>query len=396
MQFTVRTFDPRRSTATELALEGPSEGAVRDRVLADGLVVLDVRPARQFALRFGESGRTRVRLFCIEVAALLRAGLSLPEAIGSLAVRGQSSDATLHRQLHERLVSGMRFSDALDQVSERFPPILVAAVRAGERTSRVADALEEFARYDEAVDSLRRRAINASVYPAMVVGFGFVVALFLIGYVVPRFARIYETTTVTASTATRVLLHLGAMIDAHRLLVGLALLALAALAVWVTSKEDLRARVAMSLTRVGPVARIARGYHLARIAQALSMLLRGGYPLPEAMRLARALALRRDLQQGMDAATVDVNEGRLISQAWVAHGLGGEFDRRLLQAGERTGELGTVFDAMARAYTRDVETAMERASRLIEPALLMAVAVFIGLIVVLMYMPIFDLTGTLQ
>lgn len=396
MRFKARVFDPDRAIATELALNAASESAVRERVAADGLVVLDVRPERGLALRSSHAGHTGIRIFCIEVAALLRAGLSLPEAIGSLAVRSQSADAELHRRLLERLMAGARFSDALEQVSERFPAILVAAVRASERTSRVADALEEFARYDEAIDALRRRAINAAVYPGMVVGFGFLVSLFLLGYVVPRFARIYETTTATASAATRLLLQVGLLIDAHRLLIAFALLALTCLVLWLSSRSEFRERAAALLTRSGPLRRIARDYQLARITQALAMLLRGGYPLPDAMRLARALAVRSDLARGLDAALIEVTEGRLLSQAWGAHGLGGEFDRRLLQAGERTGELGTVFDAISKAYSRDVETEMERASRLIEPALLMAVALVIGLIVVLMYMPIFDLAGTLQ
>jgi general secretion pathway protein F len=396
MQFAVRAYDPTLSAARSVVMEATSAAAALEQVRAQGLVALEVRSARRFALQFGQGRRARVRLFCIEVAALLRAGLSLPEALGSLAVRSSVSDAILHRQLHEHLTNGMRLSDALEQVSERFPPILVAAVRAGERTSKVADALEEFARFDEAVDTLRRRAINAAVYPAMVVGFGFLVALFLLGYVVPRFARIYETTAVTASAATRVLLMLGATIDQHRLAIGAGAVAIAVALLWVLSREDLRARALRWLTAFGLAAWIARRYQLARITQALSMLLRGGYPLPDALRLARALALRNDLAAGMDRVLVDVNEGRVVSHAWVAHGLGGEFDRRLLAAGERTGELGTVFDALSQAYTRDVETAMERASRFIEPALLMVVAVLIGCIVVLMYMPIFDLSGALR
>jgi general secretion pathway protein F len=396
MRFQARVFDPARAVAADVVRDAPSENELREHLVADGMVVLDVRPERRLVFNRAQAGHGGIRIFCIEVAALLRAGLSLPEAIGSLAVRAQNADAALHRQLHERLMAGARFSDALEQASARFPAILVAAVRASERTSRVADALEEFARYDEAIDALRRRAINAAVYPAMVVGFGLLVSLFLLGYVVPRFARIYESTSATASVATRLLLKVGSLIDGHRLLIGLALLAVAGFVVWICSKSEFRARAAIVLTRAGPLRRIARGYQLARITQALAMLLRGGYPLPDAMRLARALAVRPDLAKGLDAALVEVTEGRLLSQAWGAQGLGGEFDRRLLQAGERTGELGTIFDAISQAYSRDVETAMERASRLIEPAMLMAVALVIGLIVVLMYMPIFDLAGTLQ
>jgi general secretion pathway protein F len=396
MRFHVRVFDASTSAASSVVLEGASDAAVRDEVQSRGLVVLDVRRAAGFLPRGSASSRVRVRALCIEVAALLRAGMSLPEAVESLAERAEGVDAAMYRRLHESLVAGMRLSDAMEQSGERFPAILIAAVRAGERTSGVADVMQEYARYDEAVDALRRGAVNAAVYPAMVVAVGVLVGLFLLGYVVPRFARIYESTTASASAATKVLLSVGTTVDSHRLLIALGLLAMVGLGIWIGAREDLRARVFAFLGRLRPVAGIVRRYQLARITQAMAMLLRGGYPLPEAMHLAGALALRPDLARGMAQALQDVRQGRLISQVWVERGLGTGFDRRLLQAGERIGQLGTVFAAVSQTYAREVETAMERASRFVEPVLLLVVALLIGTIVGLMYMPIFDLAGSLR
>ncbi|MFO0145598.1 MAG: type II secretion system F family protein [Betaproteobacteria bacterium] len=396
MKYLIRTFDPISGATLRTEVESESEDRLRDATASTGLVLLELRPQRTWRLSGLVDRRKATRVFCIEVAALLRAGLSLSEAIGSLSVRGDGPEAALHKQIHQSLLNGQRLSDALAQCSDDFPAILVAAVRAGERTRRIAEALEDFVAYDESVEVLRRRAVSAAVYPALVVGFGLGVALFLLAYVVPRFARIYESTTASASLPTQILLAVGTAIDSHRLLFLACLATLVVGLVYGLADARIRRGAAIRLAGWRPVAGIARRYQVARMTQALAMLLRGGFPLPDALRLSGALALQPGLSAAVRRVTQDVVEGRLISGAWSAHGVGGEFDRRLLQAGERTGELGTVFDALSKAYSREVETAMERASSLIEPLLLMFVAVLIGTLVLLMYMPIFDLAGSLQ
>lgn len=396
MKFLIRTFDPIRGETLQAEVESDSEDSLRAAAATSGRLLLDVRRRAAWRVPRILGRRKSTRVFCIEVAALLRAGLNLSEAIGSLSVRGDGPEAALHKRIHQSLLDGQKLSDALSHSSEHFPPILVAAVRAGERTRRIAEALEDFVAYDENVEALRRRAVSAAVYPTVVVGFGLAVVLFLLAYVVPRFTRIYESTTATASLPTQMLLAVGTAIDSHRLLFLGCLAGAAFVVLYGLANPDIRRRATIRLAGWAPVAGVARRYQVARMTQALAMLVRGGFPLPEALKLSSALALQPSLAGAVGRVTQDVIEGRLISAAWTGHGVGGEFDRRLLQAGERTGELGTVFDALSKAYSREVETTMERASSLIEPLLLMFVAVLIGLIVLLMYMPIFDLAGSFQ
>jgi general secretion pathway protein F len=123
----------------------------------------------------------------------------------------------------------------------------------------------------------------------------------------------------------------------------------------------------------------------------MAMLIANGFTIPAAMKLATPLAIRADLQEAMKRATELVETGSMTSVAWQQSGLAQSFAARVLQAGERTGDLAACFESLAQTYRIQVQTKLERASRLAEPILLVVVACLIGTIVVLMYLPIVDL-----
>ncbi|WP_338616187.1 type II secretion system F family protein [Pigmentiphaga sp. CHJ604] len=394
MLFRMRVYDPAQGTAGYRELEAADLDTARAAMADQGLVVLQARSAAR--LSWQRRKKPDIRLLSIELAGLLRAGLSLAEALETLSLRGEGTAAAVYRELLGKLMEGLPLSDALASASYEVPAVLIAAVRANERTGRIADALEEYAKYAGALSDLRRKVLNAAVYPMLVVGFGFLVAVFLLAYVVPRFAGVYDGTAAQVSTATRVLLTVGATIDRYGLEIAVGCAATGFAIARLLWDPRSRARVGQSLVKIGPLRRFAEKFQLARISASLGMLLKGGYDLPGALRLAQSLAFSDRIRSGVEQASLAVNEGRPVSNAWATAGLADAFAKRILLASERTGDLAVGFDALAATYSRELETALERASRLVEPILLMAVASLIGSIVVLIYMPIFDLAGILQ
>ena len=396
MRYSVRLFDPASGKVRQLAAEAADETTLRASLPASGEVVVALSAqggagwmARAWPSQFD------VGLLCTELARLLRAGLTLPEALETQSGRVQGSSRTVYANLQTRLLEGKRLSEAM-QLADAFPAVLIAAIRASERSGRVPEALEEFARYDASLRELRRKMINAAIYPSLVVGFGFLVSLFLLGYVVPRFAQIFSERVAQTSHATGLLIALGQAINAHPWRVAGGALAMVGAIVLLVANPNFRTSLIALIARAGPVARWLRTLQLARITHAMAMLLANGFPIPEAMRLAQALALRPDLMRAMNQATDGIEAGQSASVAWSRGGLADGYAARVLQAGERTGNLAACFDTLAQTYRLDVETALERASRIVEPVLLIVVAALIGLIVALMYMPIFDLASAVS
>ena len=160
--------------------------------------------------------------FSNELVALLEAGLSLVEAIDALTEKERDESVRhLLEGLRRRLYEGQSLSVALGEFPGSFPTLYVATVRASERSGAIAEALRRFVAYQQQIDLLKKRLINASIYPAVLLAAGTLVVLFLVAYVVPRFSGIYEEIGGELPFASKMLMQWGRLLDAH----GLAVLA---------------------------------------------------------------------------------------------------------------------------------------------------------------------------
>lgn len=376
---------------------GDDQASIEARLKTEGIMVLAIEPVENKLVRSLKSRRSKVDagLVCIELGGLLHAGLTVSEALDSLAHRDDHPNVEVYRQLYDGLLSGLPLSAAMQQVEGVFPGILVAAIQANERSGRIPDALEEYAKYAQAQEALRKKVVSAAVYPLTVIGFGLLVVLFLLAYVIPRFAMVYDGTTMQLSGPTRIVLAVGHFIHAQgwTLLVGTALLGV--FAGYQFARRNAAARLLSAAGGLWPFKTLGARFQQARICASLAMLTRGGYDFPEAMRLAAPLAISVLTRTQLDEARERILEGVLVSQALMKTDFGDGFAVRILQAGERVGDLAGSFEMLAQTYRRELETMLERTMRLVEPILLMTVASLIGAIVVLMYLPIFDLAGAI-
>ena len=324
-------------------------------------------------------------LLCREVQTLLQAGMTVVEAVDTLASAGGGA-RTLAAALLDKLRQGQSLSAALAAQAQA-PAVLLAAVRAGERTSNLAEALADYLRFDTLVQRLRHKVITA-------LGVG--IAIFLIVGVMPNFARMYQNLRGASGGVTALVVQASAILSAHRwdLLLALAVLAAAA-AAWALGGGPAQALRAL-VQAVPPLRARLRDYQLAMLYQALALLLKGGYPLPQALALARDCALADALRHAADTALGAIVRGRSVSLALAESGLCDEVGRRLLAAAERSGQFHLAAETVSRLHGERFERFVERATRIVEPVLLMAVAVLVGAIVVALYLPVFDMATRLR
>ncbi|QKY11970.1 type II secretion system F family protein [Janthinobacterium lividum] len=377
-------------------MDGEDAAGVTRTVEQQGYTVLSVAAQGRRTRTRGVSGIRgfNLVLFCDEMRTLLSSGMSLVEAIETLCTKdNDDAKRTVLLEIRQLLLEGKPLSSALELNRLGFPPLLIASIRASERTSRLDEALEEYVAYEKVGQELGRKVVSAAIYPSLVVGFGMLVCLFMISYVVPRFAKVYDDFSQKLSFSTVILMKVGQLSSDYLGLILAALAGLVVLAVIGHRNGKLKIFLLRALGRFKFVQHYLRLYQLARIYQTMSMLLKGGYTLSDAIPLAQNLAFEKKLQDQILRARGVIQEGKRLSTAFAENGLTDTVTERLLQVGERSGNLARIMDIIAQTYRQEFTVFIDRATRVAEPILLMAVGIMIGAIIILMYMPVFDLAG---
>lgn len=328
--------------------------------------------------------------------SLLDAGLSLIESVETIADKTShvEAKALLGDVLH-KLYEGKTFSDALAHAPAVFPSLYVATVRAAEKTGDLSPALQRYLGYRQSIDSIRRTVINASIYPVLLIVIGGLVTFYLLGFVVPKFAAIYDDTGRDLPMLSRLMLDLGNAISEHGMTLFAALLAGMAGLVFVVTRPAISRALGDAMWKLPFVGERLRRYQLARFYRTTGMLLSGGMPIMTALAMAQGL-LPTVLQSLVQKASESIRSGLSISRSMEDHGLTTPVAQRMLRVGERTGRMDEMMERIARFHDEELARWIDSFMRLFGPLLMIAIGLIIGMILILLYMPIFDLTGNLQ
>lgn len=396
MRYTVKALAAVSGQVEEILVDADDEPGARRIADGRGLTVLSVKRAAGSLLAGGKAARFPLQLFSQELLALLQSGLPVVEALQTLA---EKETRTPVRAMLDALLRGLSEGRTLSTVMAAhpgsFPDLYVSMLRAAERTSDLDHALARYIAYRTQVDTLRGKIVSASIYPLMLLGVGGLVVLFLLGYVVPRFAGVFEEAGGELPLASRLLIDFGSFVSAHGGVAALGLLGAVAAIVAVVRHPAVRAAAARLAWRVPAVGDRIKVFQLARFYRTLSMLVSGGLTVLVAMQMARDL-LSAALRDKLDTAMREVREGRALSDALASNGLTTPVASRMLRVGERAGRLGEMAERTAAFHEEEIARWVEWITRFIGPLLMLVIGVVIGLIVVLMYMPIFQLAETLQ
>lgn len=335
-------------------------------------------------------------LFSQELVALLGAGLSLVEALEALTEKEEQPEVkkTL-TQVITALYEGHTFSYALAQSPKDFPALYVATVQASEKTGSLAEVLSRYVVYQAQMDGIRRKVITSSIYPVILAVAGGLVMLFLMLFVVPRFSQIYEDIGGDLPLMSRLLMNWGHFLDANWRPVLTGAAALCGVLLFVSTLPSFRQRLEGAAWRLPALGKRMHLYQMARFYRSLGMLLQGGMPVIVALRLVGGL-LRPSMREQLALASTSIQEGGSISHAMDKYGLATPLALRLLRVGERSGQMSEMMERIAAFYEDETARWVERFIKLFEPLLMAFVGLAIGVVVVLMYFPIFELAGSIQ
>lgn len=378
-------------------LEAESEQAVMRRATEEGWTAIHIELLKErFSLSFNGIGKPTLTLFSYELKTLLEAGLPLVEVLMALAEReSNSSQRAVLEELQQRVRQGESLSDAMAHQPDRFPPLFIATIRSGERTGDLPRVIGRYLDYSGQMDELKRKLLSSITYPVLLLTVGTAVVLFLLVYLVPRFSVVYEQVGTDLSLGARLLLEWGVWAKDHPLWLVAGLLAVPAAFILGWRNELVRARMMRRLLRSRWLGRHWQSFNVSRYCRSLSLLADGGIPLPEAMRLAGGL-LPVVLQDRLHLAIERIQRGQRLSDALSDSQLMTPIALRLLRAGERSSEVPRMLEQAADFHDRELAHLLERLGKLIEPLLMLLIGLLIGGIVVMMYLPIFELAGSLR
>jgi general secretion pathway protein F len=325
-----------------------------------------------------------------QLGTLLGAGIPLIEALRALIEQADHKRAeTVFREVRERVSQGASMADALAEHPAWFSDLYVNMVRAGQATGNLDVVFSRLADYLQAQRALRRKVVSALTYPIMMIAIGVIVVSILMTLVVPKITGMLLDTGQTLPTPTRVLI---AVSNAFKDYWWLGMLGLAALSfvferVYKHSPGG-RLWIDRSLLRLPVVGDLLRKQAVARFTHTLSTLLRSGVPVVSSLEITRNVVGNRVLADATEHIRVRILEGTDIATPLRATEAFPAVVGYMVSVGEQSGELEQMLDRIGAAYDEEIEIATERLTAVLEPILIVFLAVVVGYIVISIVLPI--------
>jgi type IV pilus assembly protein PilC len=336
-------------------------------------------------------------IFAQELAALLKAGLPLFQSLDLM--RDRQRDPVLRQSLttiREKVKAGVALSDAFRQEGELYPPIFAASLVAGERSGSLDGVLRRFSQHLRLNQTLKKKAVSASVYPLVLLTMMAILVGVLLVFVIPQFQNFFQGLGAELPLPTRILLAVAAFVRAHLfwILLGAGITA-AGFWYWLR-REGAPVAVDRALLRVPYFGGLMRMYATSQLMRTLSTLLAGGLPLVNAIDVASASVGNRAMAGALRGATERIREGASLTSALESTAMLEDLPLEMVKVGEQTGALGDMLNAIADFYDEELDTRMAAVLSLVEPVLLVLMAVIVAGMLLAFYLPMFQAISAVQ
>ena len=401
-EWTLKYADARGEIHQQVAQAG-SERELRDRYTQQGFLVYSIRPRSEIsglASSLRPSGKKinleKFLIFNQQFVTLIRAGLPILKALELLADRLTDTKLSVHiHHVRDEVRSGALLSDAFARQGV-FPPIYVTSVLAGERSGSLAEVIERFITYQKLSLSVRKKLLVSLMYPALLVLLVSCLIVFLITFVVPNFAGLYQSMNAQLPAPTLILIAIGTTARNY-VLIGFigAIAAALAFRAWSRTPGG-RELIDRAILRIPLAGEVWLKYQVAQFSRVLSTLLIGGIPLMQALETAGDSLGTEVLKKVLVTATKLVREGQSLSGALRSTKVFPSLSLDMIEVGESTGALSAMLSSVAEFYEDDVATSTTAALSLIEPIIMIFMGIFVAFVLISLYLPIFSLADSIR
>ncbi len=401
-QFITKYADTQGQVHNQLT-QGGSEHEIRERFTRQGFLVYSVKPKEAGLSLSGDIsfGRKKLNLekfliFNQQFVTLIRAGLPILKSLDLLAERLTDPKLTPYiNSVREDVKKGVLLSEAF-RAQAIFPKIYVTSIMAGEKSGSLVEVLERYITYQKLAIGVRKKVLVSLMYPCVLVVLVILLMVFLITYVVPSFASLYNSMNAKLPDITVYLIAIGTTANSYVLFGVAGFAAMVGLFLWWSRTETAQEQIDRVKIKVPLLGDIWIKYQVAQFSRVLGTLLTGGIPLVQGLETAADSLGTPLLRKTLEKAGKMVREGQPLSSSLAATGIFPELSVDMIEVGESTGALPAMLTSVAEFYEEDVNTKMTAALSLIEPAIMIFMGIFVAFVLIALYLPIFSLADTIK
>lgn len=367
----------------------------RDQKVVDGKEAKTSIWNREIELKPAFGAREKQRFFQL-LGILLDSGLSITE--GLEVIQGQQKKR-LHKaivaQITKALSEGQSLSEALRQQPKYFSTFEIFSIRMGEQSGQSVLVLQDLAAFHEKRLKLQRKLVQAFSYPAVVITIAFGVVYFMINFVVPMFRDIFARFDAELPDITNAVLYLSDLSTKYGGYVFLVMLGLFVLWTQLRKKRWYKSASSRLMLRIPLIGPIIGKVQVSRYCYSLALMLRSRVNLDQALELLEKVTTFEPLRATVAPVRKEVVEGKTLFQAMSSHAVFPSMLLQMVRVGEKTARLDDMLEQVAINLEDESETGISTLTSLLEPLLIVILGLVVGLILVSMYLPMFELSNTI-
>jgi type IV pilus assembly protein PilC len=392
-EFVIRLADERGRVQEQTHAASTAE-ELRARFTQAGYYVYSVKA--RGVLGSGRKKKVKLETFLVfnqQFLTLIKAGLPI---LGSLELLGRRQKNLDFRAQLEDVAARVKTGESISEAFEAqggFPVVYTTTLLAGERSGNLEEVLQRFLDFQRVSLTFRKKLVASLIYPALLIVMVLGLFIFLITFVVPRFAQLYDQLGTKLPALTTFLLDLGKMAQSYGLYVG-AVMAVVGFLLYRWMKTEAGATTVDRIRIALPVfGNVWLKYQVGLFSRTLSTLLTGGLPLVPSLETAARSIDSRQIGKAVYRSVETVREGKGLSDSLQATKVFPELAIEMIEVGESTGALPQMLNSVAEFFEEDVQTNLTAAMSLIEPLILIVMGVVVVTILIALYLPIFSLSA---
>jgi type IV pilus assembly protein PilC len=399
MEFVVKYAKPSGEVLESVQI-GQTEDEVRHHLQEQGMLPISVK-TRGVSL-FNKRERQKpinpdnFIVFNQQFVSLIKAGLPILRALDLL--KAQIKNPILKRHIidvRDRVHSGAMLSDAL-KAQMVFPTVYTASIYAGERSGDLAEVITRYTGYQKTVLAVKKRFLTSLIYPAFLVVLCIVMVTVILTYVIPQFAELYKGLGTELPRPTRILIYISTTLKANLIFILPVILGSAlALKLWIGTAAG-RLWLDRLKLKAPVVGHLWTMFSMAQLSRTIATLLTGGTPLLTTLQVVRDASDNSVIAEAIRTAVIDVQDGKPLSDSLEKTGHFPDLAVEMIRVGEQTGSLPDMLIHVADYYDEDVNNKSAALLSVVEPVILIFVAIFVALILISLYLPIFSLGSQMQ